>query len=112
MPKNTKPFSLPRQKRALLALEWAGRQHTLLLTNELLRELCGPVFRRVREVIGQAMKNRERGGKISEVVLVGGSAQMEVFASFLEELFGRRPAVMEWASARGSRAGRRTCRSW
>ena len=23
MPKNTKPFSLPRQKRALLALEWS-----------------------------------------------------------------------------------------
>lgn len=80
---------------ALLAMEWEGSQYTLLLTNPLLRRLCEPVFRRVRDVVSQAMKNREREGKIDEVILVGGSAQLEVFGDFLEELFGRRPAALD-----------------
>lgn len=69
----------------------------MMLTEPLLRRLCEPVLRRVREVIGRAMKNREREGRIDEVVLVGGSSQLKVFTGFLEEVFGRRPPEAEQA---------------
>ena len=60
---------------------------------EELRQLCEPVFQRVRKVIGKAMKDRGRAVRIDDVILVGGSAQLTVFGDFLEELFGRRPQV-------------------
>ena len=51
------------------------------------------MFQRVRAVITRAMKDRSRGGRLSDVILVGGSAQLTVFGDFLEGLFGRRPHV-------------------
>lgn len=68
-------------------------QYSLVLTNPLLRQLCEPVFQRVREVIVRVMKDRDRGARIHDVVLVGGSSQLTVFGDFMEELFGRRPHV-------------------
>ena len=73
---------------------WQGEnQYSLVLTNEILRTLCAPVFQKVRAVIARAMKDRERQSRINDVILVGGSAQLTVFGDFLEELFGRRPHV-------------------
>ncbi len=80
---------------ASIVLDEGSDCYRLALDNTLLRQLCEPVFERVRNVIVRAMKERERAGKIDEVVLVGGSAQLTVFQDFLEELFGRRPAVCE-----------------
>lgn len=68
-------------------------QYSLVLTNQLLRQLCEPVFQRVREVIVRVMKDRDRGARIHDVVLVGGSSQLTVFGDFMEELFGRCPHV-------------------
>lgn len=68
-------------------------QYSLVLTNELLRLLCEPIFQRVREVIVRVMKDRAREERISDVVLVGGSSRLTVFVDCLEELFGRRPHV-------------------
>lgn len=69
------------------------KQYSLVLTNELLRRLCEPIFQRVRAVITRAMKDRDRGSRINDVILVGGSSRLTVFGDFLEELFGRRPRV-------------------
>ena len=69
------------------------KQYSLVLNNELLRSLCEPVFRKVREVIVRAMKDRDRESRINDVILVGGSARLTVFGDFLEEIFGRRPHV-------------------
>lgn len=68
-------------------------QYSLVLTNELLRQLCEPIFQRVREVIVRVMKDRTREERISDVVLVGGSSRLTVFVDYLEELFGRRPRI-------------------
>lgn len=68
-------------------------KYSMILTDKLLRQLCEPIFQKVRAVISRAMKDRARVGKINEVILVGGSAQLTVFCDYLEELFGRRPAV-------------------
>ncbi|MDE7204386.1 MAG: Hsp70 family protein [Lachnospiraceae bacterium] len=76
-----------------LILRQGDNRYSLTLTNKLLRQLCEPIFRKVRSVISRAIKDRGRAGRINEVVLVGGSAQLTVFLDYLEELFGRRPAV-------------------
>ena len=69
--------------------------YSLTLTNGLLRQLCEPIFQRVRGVIVRAMKDRDQSSRISVVVLVGCSSGLTVFVDFLEELFGRRPHVAE-----------------
>jgi len=70
-----------------------GVRYSLILTNQLLRQLCEPIFQRVRGVITRAMKDRNQRSRINDVILVGGSARLTVLGDFLEELFGRRPHV-------------------
>ena len=89
----TAKIALSNASAAVIALQQGETQYDLLLTNQLLRQLCEPVFQRVRTVISRAMKDREHARPIDDVVLVGGSAQLTVFGDFLEELFGRRPKV-------------------
>ena len=69
---------------AMISLQQEDAQYSLVLTNELLRWLCEPIFQKVWSVITQAMKDRERGGRINDVILVGGSANLTVFGDFLE----------------------------
>lgn len=66
------------------------------LTCQRMAEICEPIFLRVREVIVRAVKNSGlRTSDITRVVLVGGSSKLEVFADFLENLFGMRPEIRE-----------------
>ena len=86
-------IALSSAPAASVAIQQGENQYSMVLTNELLWKLCEPVFQRVRAVIARAMKDRGRQNRISDVILVGGSAQLAVFGDFLEELFGRRPHV-------------------
>lgn len=87
----TAKIALSGASAASISLQQGQTRYSLVLTNDLLRQLCGPVFQRVRTVISRAMKDRSRGSRLNDVILVGGSAQLTVFVDFLEELFGRRP---------------------
>lgn len=89
----TAKIALSQAPAASIFLQQGERQYSLVLTNDLLRQLCAPVFRKVRAVITQAMKDRSRSSRLNDVILVGGSAQLTVFVDFLEDLFGRRPHV-------------------
>ena len=89
----TAKIALSSAPAASIFLQQGEAHYSLVLTNALLRQLCEPVFQRVRGVISQAMKDRSRASRIHDVILVGGSAQLTVFGDFLEELFGRRPHV-------------------
>ncbi len=89
----TAKIALSSAPAASISLQQGETRYSLVLTNDLLRRLCGPVFQKVRGVITRAMKDRGRGGRLNDVILVGGSAQLTVFGDFLEELFGRRPHV-------------------
>ena len=89
----TAKIALSSAPAAAISIQQGESQYSLLLTAPLLRQLCEPVFQRVRAVISRAMKDRERVQAIDDVILVGGSAQLPVFGDFLEELFGRRPQV-------------------
>ena len=88
-------IALSRTQSATLSIQQGENRHSLLLTNELLRGLCEPIFQRVRTVITRAMKDRRWESRIDDVILVGGSSKLTVFGDFLEELFGRRPHVAE-----------------
>jgi len=85
--------SLSGVLEASISIQHEKARYSLTLTNELLRQLCEPIFQRVRKVITRAMKDREQRNRINDVIVVGGSARLTVFVDFLEELFGRRPHV-------------------
>ncbi|MEY8386473.1 Hsp70 family protein [Oscillospiraceae bacterium 38-13] len=85
----TAKIALSSAPAASISLQRGEARYHLVLTKELLRTLCEPVFQKVRAVIVRAMK--ERKSRIHDVILVGGSSQLPVFGDFLEELFGRRP---------------------
>lgn len=89
----TAKIALSSAPAASISLQQGETRYSLVLTNDLLRQLCGTVFQKVRAVISRAMKDRSRGSRLNNVILVGGSAQLTVFVDFLEELFGRRPHV-------------------
>ncbi len=89
----TAKIALSSVPAASISLQQGEARYSLVLTNDLLRQLCGPIFQKVRGVITRAMKDRGRGGRMNDVILVGDSAQLTVFGDFLEELFGRRPHV-------------------
>nr|WP_325186648.1 Hsp70 family protein [uncultured Oscillibacter sp.] len=89
----TAKIALSSASAASISLQQGQTRYSLVLTNDLLRQLCGPVFQKVRTVITRAMKDRSRGSRLNDVILVGGSAQLTVFVDFLEALFGRRPHV-------------------
>lgn len=91
----TAKIALSSAPAAAISIQQEAAQYSLLLTAPLLRQLCEPVFQRVKTVISRAMKDRERARAIDDVILVGGSAQLPVFGDFLEELFGRRPHVAD-----------------
>ncbi len=84
-------MALSHMPETVISIQKGEEKYSLVLTNVILRQLCEPLFRRVREVITRAMRDRGRGGRIKEVVLVGGSSRLTVFVDFLEEVFGRRP---------------------
>jgi len=48
-----------------LLLQQGEAQYSLVLTNDVLRTLCQPVFQKVRTVIGRAMKDRDRSSRSS-----------------------------------------------
>lgn len=71
------------------------KEYRLVLTKELLREICAPLFSRVKKIISRAFKDsRIQPGELSDVILVGGSSKLEVFGDFLEEIFKKRPAAV------------------
>ena len=88
-------IALSDVQETTISIQQEGTQYSLVLTNALLRQLCEPIFQKVRAVITRAMKDRERASRIHDVVLVGGSSSLTVFGDFLEELFGRRPHVAQ-----------------
>ena len=91
----TAKIALSDVQETVITIQQEDTQYSLVLTNALLRQLCEPIFQKVRAVITRAMKDRERTSRIHDVVLVGGSSGLTVFGDFLEELFGRRPHVAQ-----------------
>lgn len=81
-------------RRGLLVFQWGDQSLSAPLDAKILASICQLVFERVREVIVHAV--RDSGVPVSamdDVVLVGGSSQMEVFMDYLEQLFSKRPTL-------------------
>ena len=81
-------------RRGLLVFQDGDQSLSAPLDGKILASICKPVFERVRGVIVRAV--RDSGIPVSamdDVVLVGGSSQMEVFVDYLEQLFSKRPTL-------------------
>ncbi len=55
-----------------------NKEYRLILTNQLMAEICDDLLKRIKKIINQAVKNCSRRPVVDDVVLVGGSAQLKV----------------------------------
>ncbi len=80
----------------MLILELKDTAHSLSLNAPALHQICQPIFEQVREVISRAVKDSGIPlSDVDDVVLVGGSSQLDVFVDYLEELFSKRPTLAD-----------------
>lgn len=87
---------LGEEEQVSIGCQLQDRYLYLQLSQELLRDICQPLFSRVRRVISQALKQSKIApAELTHVLLVGGSSKMPVFVSYIEELFGTPPTVAE-----------------
>lgn len=86
-------LSEPEADSALMKLQAGEKEYELRLDQELLAQLCEPVFKRVEKVLRRALENKKAARGIRRVVLVGGSSRMPVFHDFLEKLMSARPVI-------------------
>ncbi|WP_306544156.1 Hsp70 family protein [Anaerotignum sp.] len=78
---------------ATMVLFAQNKEYRLILTNQLMAEICDDLLKRIKKNINQAVKNCSRRPVVDDVVLVGGSAQLKALQNYLSDLFGRQVHV-------------------
>lgn len=69
---------------------------SVLYNKEILKEICEPIFNKLRIVISKALDfARLSPSFLSDIVLTGGVANFEVFQDYIEELFKKPPTLFE-----------------
>jgi molecular chaperone HscC len=68
------------------------RSYDLLLTNQLLADICAPILAELKAVLLHALKDSRRHiSAIDEVILAGGSGRMPVVQRYLTHITGKTP---------------------
>lgn len=70
-----------------------NKEYKLILTNKLMAKICYDLFKRVKKIINQAVKNCSRRPLVNDVILVGGSSQIIALQDYISNLFGRKVKV-------------------
>lgn len=68
----------------------------LLFTKPLLRDLCQPIFNQLKVIMAQAVRDSEKDLQdIDQVILVGGSSNLEGLPQFIQNLMGKKPLLLQ-----------------
>lgn len=92
-----------QSKRALSAgghadmeLNVEGRTCRARLTEDILFELCMPLFEKMKQLFLHLLEDADsRVSQIDDLVMVGGSSRLGVVRRFLAELLGKEPVVLD-----------------
>ena len=92
-----------QSKRALSAgghadmeLTVEGRTCRARLTEDILFELCMPLFEKMKQLFLHLLEDADsRVSQIDDLVMVGGSSRLGVVRRFLAELLGKEPVVLD-----------------
>lgn len=83
-------IALTSKEEAVMQMEVDGVSYTSTLTNQQLIDCSADIFRRVRAVIAQALRDCNVSfDEITQIIPVGGSSKMPVVQQFLQQLLGR-----------------------
>ncbi len=66
------------------------------IEKEKLFELCIPIFSKIKNLFYRIIKDSEYEiSDINDVVMVGGSSKLHIVQDFIEELFGKKPILVD-----------------
>lgn len=88
-------LSIPGSQVTSICLETSRGSMQMSLDQELLAQLCAPLFQRVEKVLRRVLEDPDTARGIQQVVLVGGSARLIVFQEFLQKLTSVKPILVE-----------------
>ncbi|WP_300803653.1 Hsp70 family protein [uncultured Acetatifactor sp.] len=82
--------------QADMELTVGGKAGRATLTEDILFELCMPLFGRMKELFLHLLEDADsRVSRIDDLVMVGGSSRLGVVRRFLSELLGKEPVVLD-----------------
>ena len=85
-------INLTSSEQAMMVFVYNGKTYEMVMTNQLLADLCAPLLAKLKAVLHHALKDsRKTISMIDEIVLVGGSGKMPVVRSFLRHITGKEP---------------------
>lgn len=76
-------------------LEYEGKEYTAEFNEDLLFELCVPLFSKIRALFLHLLEDAGHSvADLDDLIMVGGSSRLSVVKRFLTELLGREPVVL------------------
>ena len=86
---------LEQETETEIEAEVSGKRYHAKLNNDILFEICMPLFKKIRKLFLHILK--DAGAHVSDLtdlVMVGGSSRLGVVKRFLTELLGKEPVVL------------------
>lgn len=86
---------LEQQNEVELVLEVSGKTYTSKLNQDILFEICMPLFSRIKKLFIHILRDAQaRVSDLDDLIMVGGSSRLTVVKRFLTELLGKEPIVL------------------
>lgn len=86
---------LEKEKEAELVLQLEGRDCRIRLDDEILFQICMPLFSKIKTLFLRILKDANaRVSSVDDLIMVGGSSRLAVVRRFLTELLGKEPIVL------------------
>lgn len=85
-------ITLSNTEPVMMVADIDGKQHSALLTNQKLVEICAPLLHKMEKPIARALRDCESTiGEVDEIVMVGGSCNMPLIKQYLAHILGKEP---------------------
>ncbi len=86
---------LKERESVRVLLEYEGKEYTAEFDEDLLFELCMPLFLKIRALFLHLLEDAGHSvADLDDLIMVGGSSRLSVVKRFLTELLGREPVVL------------------
>lgn len=87
--------ALESRTEVSMELTVEGRSCRAVLQEEILFEICMPIFGKIRKLFLHILEDAgSRVSRIDDLIMVGGSSRLHVVKRFLTELLGKEPVVL------------------
>lgn len=86
---------LEQENEVELVLEVSGKTYTSKLNQDILFEICMPLFSKIKKLFIHILSDAgARVSNLDDLIMVGGSSRLTVVKRFLTELLGKEPVVL------------------